>query len=293
MYFAKRQGKGRLEVFSAVMRSDLLDRLQLGEDLRVAIGSEGLSVHYQPIVDMPTGAIVGAEALARWEHPTRGFIGPATFIPLAEEIGVVDRIDRWVLHQACTQGRAWLDAGMAPLLMSVNLSGRDLDSPDLVAAVAGILADTRFPASNLELELTEGVAIAESDSARVTLENLKALGLHLAIDDFGTGYSALARLRELPFDRLKVDKTFVDELSASVEGLTLVDSILDMARVLGLEVVAEGVETADQADFLRIRQCDFAQGYLFSRPVDAGTFGALLADGIALTHGSEPAAAIS
>jgi len=244
-------------------------------------------------VDMQTGSIVGAEALARWEHPTRGWVEPATFIPLAEEVGLVDRIDRWVLRQACVQGSAWIAAGLPTLRMAVNLSGRDLDKADLVASVAATLAETGFPADNLELELTEGVAITESEGARATLEQLKKLGVHLAIDDFGTGYSALARLRELPFDRLKVDKTFVDELSMTQDGSTLVDSILDMARVLGLEVVAEGVETADQADFLRTRNCDFAQGYLFSHPIDAATFGTLLSYGISLTPEKEPAAAAS
>jgi diguanylate cyclase (GGDEF)-like protein/PAS domain S-box-containing protein len=293
MYFAKRQGRGRYEVFSAVMRSDLLDRLQLGEDLRAALESDALSLQYQPVVDMQTGTIVGAEALARWKHPTRGWVEPATFIPLAEEIGLVDRIDRWVLRQACAQGSAWISAGLPMLQMAVNLSGRDLDKADLVASVALTLAESGFPAANLELELTEGVAIAESEGVRTTLERLKELGVHLAIDDFGTGYSALARLRELPFDRLKVDKTFVDELSIAHEGSTLVDSILDMARVLGLQVVAEGVETADQADFLRNRHCDYAQGYLFSHPIDASTFGTLLAHRSSLTPKKEPVAAAS
>jgi len=293
MYFAKRQGRGRYAVFSTVMRRDLVDRLQLGEDLRVALESDGLSLQYQPVVDMQTGTIVGAEALARWEHPTRGWVEPAAFIPLAEEIGLVDRIDRWVLRKACAQGSAWIAAGLPAVRMAVNLSGRDLDKADLVASVAATLAETGFPPGNLELELTEGVAIAESEAARTTLEMLKELGLHLAIDDFGTGYSALARLRELPFDRLKVDKTFVDELSMTQDGSTLVDSILDMARVLGLEVVAEGVETADQADFLRTRHCDFAQGYLFSHPIDAATFGTLLSYGTNLTPKKEPVAAAS
>jgi EAL domain-containing protein (putative c-di-GMP-specific phosphodiesterase class I) len=180
---------------------------------------------------------------------------------------------------------------MPPLRIAVNLSGRDLDKDDLVEVVATTLSDTGYEPGNLELELTEGVAIAESHGARLTLVKLKELGVHLAIDDFGTGYSALGRLRELPFDRLKVDKTFVDELSATHDGSTLVDSILDMARVLGLEVVAEGVETADQADFLRTRHCDFAQGYLFSRPVDASTFATLLADGGSLTPETLSAAA--
>jgi diguanylate cyclase (GGDEF)-like protein/PAS domain S-box-containing protein len=279
MYFAKRQGKAQYRVFSAAMRTDLLDRLQLGEDLRAAVEAGAIEVNYQPIVDMESGSIVGAEALARWNHSSRGWVGPAVFIPLAEELNLAGRIDALVLHQACTQGRAWTDAGLPAIRMAVNLSGSNLDKPDLVATVARTLQETGFPAANLELELTEGVVIAESASALATLENLKALGLHLAIDDFGTGYSALSRLRALPFDTLKVDKVFVDELGAAHAGSTLAESILDMARVLGLKVVAEGVETSSQAEFLRRRGCDFAQGYLFSRAIEASAFAGLLVAG--------------
>jgi diguanylate cyclase (GGDEF)-like protein/PAS domain S-box-containing protein len=276
MYFAKRQGKAQYQVFSAAMRTDLLDRLQLGEDLRATIEAGGIEVQYQPIVDMESGLIIGAEALARWNHPTRGWVGPVTFIPLAEELNLAVRIDAIVLRKACVQGRAWADAGLPPLRMAVNLSGTNLDTPDVVATVARTLTETGFSAANLELELTEGVVIAESQGAVGTLESLKALGLHLAIDDFGTGYSALSRLRSLPFDTLKVDKVFVDELDAVNPGSTLAESILDMARVLGLRVIAEGVETAAQADYLRRRGCDSAQGYLFSRPIEAEAFAALL-----------------
>jgi EAL domain-containing protein (putative c-di-GMP-specific phosphodiesterase class I) len=276
MYFAKRSGKAQYRMFSAEMRSDLVDRLQLGEDLRAAIESGSLEVNYQPIIDMPSGAVVGAETLARWHHPTRGWVGPVVFIPLAEELNLVERIDAFVLRQACAQGRAWADAGLPRLRIAVNLSGSNLNNPNLVANVAATLADSGFPAANLELELTEGVVIAESDSAVATLHGLKALGLSLAIDDFGTGYSALSRLRALPFDTLKVDKIFVDELDAVRPGSTLAESILDMARVLGLRVVAEGVETSRQADFLRSHGCDFGQGYLFSRPLGVAGFEALL-----------------
>jgi diguanylate cyclase (GGDEF)-like protein/PAS domain S-box-containing protein len=279
MYFAKRQGKAQYQVFSPAMRTDLLDRLQLGEELRAAIEAGGIEVHYQPIVDMESASIVGAEALARWNHPTRGWVGPAVFIPLAEELNLADRIDAFVLRAACTQGRAWVDAGLPLLRMAVNLSGSNLDNPDLVATVARTLQETGFSPANLELELTEGVAIAESEGVQTTLEDLKALGLHLAIDDFGTGYSALSRLRRLPFDTLKVDKVFVDELAAVNPGSTLAESILDMARVLGLRVVAEGVETSSQADYLQRRGCDFAQGYLFSRAIEPSAFESLLVDG--------------
>jgi EAL domain-containing protein (putative c-di-GMP-specific phosphodiesterase class I) len=279
MYFAKRTGKARYQVFAPEMRSELLDRLQLGEDLRAAIESGGINVNYQPIVELETGSIVGAEALARWRHPTRGWVGPMVFIALAEELRLVERIDALVLREACTQGRSWADSGLPVMRMAVNLSGSNLARSDLVASVAAILEDTGFSAANLELELTEGVVIAESDAVLATLDDLKALGIHLAIDDFGTGYSALSRLRVLPFDTLKVDKVFVDELASADPGTTLAESILDMARVLRLKVVAEGVETPLQADFLRRRGCDFAQGYLFSRAVEPSAFAALLAQG--------------
>ena len=277
MYFAKRQGKSQCKVFVSEMRSDLVDRLQLGEDLRDAISAGDITVNYQPVVDMQTGAIVGAEALARWHHPSRGPISPVVFIAVAEELNLATHIDALVLRRACEQGQAWRAAGFPAMRMAVNLSGSNLQSLDIVDSVAQTLRDTGFPAANLELELTEGVAIAESDDALTTLQALKALGLKLAIDDFGTGYSALARLRALPFDTLKVDKTFVDELAAPDPGSTLAESILDMARVLGLKVVAEGVETATQAAYLRHRNCDLAQGYLFSRPLEPAAFEALLA----------------
>lgn len=276
MYFAKRAGKGEYRVFVVSMRTELVDHLQLGEELRIAVESLALEVAYQPMVDLKTGVMVGAEALARWHHPTRGWVDPDTFIPLAEELGMVDRIDMWVLRQACADGRAWIRDGSAAFRIAVNLSGRDLQQSALVENVARILRETGFPPDHLEFELTEGVAINESQDAQDSLRQLKSLGIHLAIDDFGTGYSALSRLRSVPFDRLKIDKAFVDDIESSLEGPLLIDTILDMARVLGLEVVAEGVETAAQADYLRERNCDFAQGFLFNRPMDSVDLGRLV-----------------
>jgi diguanylate cyclase (GGDEF)-like protein/PAS domain S-box-containing protein len=276
MYFAKRAGKGGYRLFAEEMRTQLVDRLELGEDLRGAIESTAFQVEYQPVIDLQTGSIVGAEALARWDHPLRGWVGPDTFIPLAEELGLVERIDHWVLRTACAMGRVWIEDGPPQFRMAVNLSGRDLEQLDLVEQIAGILRETGFPARRLELELTEGVAINESSGAQATLEALHALGVHLAIDDFGTGYSALSRLRDLPFDRLKIDKAFVDDIDRDVAGPMLVDTILEMANVLGLEVVAEGVETLTQADYLRQAGCDFAQGFLFNRPMGEAEMTTLL-----------------
>ena len=276
MYFAKRAGKGEYRVFAEQMRTQTVDRLELGEDLRQAVESASLQVEYQPIIDLLTGRIVGVEALARWDHASRGWVGPDTFIPIAEELGLVERIDQWVLREACTAGRSWIEDGLHEFKMAVNLSGRDLEQPDLVEQIARILHETAFPAGQLGLELTEGVAINESSGAQQTLEALKSLGVHLAIDDFGTGYSALSRLRNLPFDRLKVDKAFVDDIDRVEQGSRLVDTILEMAHVLGLEVVAEGVETATQVDYLRERGCQFGQGFLFGKPMGRAAMTTLL-----------------
>jgi len=276
MYFAKRAGKGGYRVFVVSMRTELVDHLQLGEELRSAVESIALGVVYQPMIDLKTGEIVGAEALARWRHPTRGWVEPDTFIPLAEELGMVEKIDMWVLRTACAHGRAWIRDGSELFRLAVNLSGRDLQQSTLVENVARILRESGFPPDRLELELTEGVAIDESQDAQHSLEQLKSLGIHLAIDDFGTGYSALSRLRNLPFDRLKIDKAFVDDIGSTHEGPLLIDTILDMARVLGLQVVAEGVETPAQAAYLRERNCDFAQGFLFNRPMNSLDLGRLI-----------------
>jgi diguanylate cyclase (GGDEF)-like protein/PAS domain S-box-containing protein len=276
MYFAKRRGKGTVHAFEASMRTDLVEQVQLGEDLRVALESGALTVAYQPVVRLADGTVAGVEALARWEHPVRGAVPPLTFIPLAEQLGLIGRLDEWVLRQACGQARAWTDAGLPPIRVAVNISGRDLANADLPDVVRGILAETGLEADWLELELTESVAIAESDDGRGVMQRLKDLGVHLSIDDFGTGYSALGRLRSLPFDRLKVDKAFVDELRDTPGGSTLVETILEMAQALGMEVVAEGVETPVQAAFLRERSCELAQGFYFSRPVEPGAIEAML-----------------
>ena len=269
MYFAKRNGKGRIAVFTPQMRDELVDRVELGEDLRTALDPSALTLQYQPIISFETGRTVGVEALARWRHPARGWVSPSTFIPLAEEIGVVDRIGAWVIAEACRQAMSWKSRGHADLRISVNISGSDLLKPGLAGLVRRTLAETGLPAERLELEVTEGVAVNDSPTARATLTELKQMGVGLAIDDFGTGYSALAQLHRLPFDILKVDKAFVDELTTGAGETSLIRTILEMARVLKLEVVAEGVETKEQADILRERHCTYAQGYFFSRPVDA------------------------
>jgi EAL domain-containing protein (putative c-di-GMP-specific phosphodiesterase class I) len=292
MYRAKERGRGRIEIFDEALRAKVERRLATTSALHRALEREQFVVHYQPVVDLSTGAMVSAEALVRWEHPDRGLVSPGEFIPLAEETGLILPIGAWVLEQACQQLVEWQRAAPS-MSVAVNLSVRQMLAPDIAGLIEDVLRRTGVSPADLCLEMTESVLMDDVDYFGRTLAGLKALGVRLAIDDFGTGYSALARLRELPFDRLKVDKTFVDELSMTQDGSTLVDSILDMARVLGLQVVAEGVETADQAEFLRTRHCDFAQGYLFSHPIDASTFGTLLAHRSSLTPEKEPAAAAS
>jgi EAL domain-containing protein (putative c-di-GMP-specific phosphodiesterase class I) len=276
MYFAKRRAKGGVSSFKAVMRSELVEQMQLGEDLRAAIEAEALGVAYQPVVRLSDGTVAAVEALARWQHPTEGPIPPSVFIPLAEQLRLVSRIDEWVMRTACMQLRAWIDAGLAPIRVAVNVSGSDLANPELPAIVQAILDEAGVPPELLELELTESVAVAESEAELAVVHRLKDLGVHLSIDDFGTGYSALGRLQSLPFDTLKVDKAFVDALGDPAQGPTLVETILEMARALGLEVVAEGVETSDQASYLRKQDCGLAQGYYFSRPVGPDVIEAML-----------------
>ncbi len=275
MYFAKRKGKSRVEVFSDAMRTQLLERLELAERLRAAVTDQVLTVQFQPITDLKTGAVAGAEVLARWTDPERGSIPPSVFIPLAEEMGLIDAIDNQVLRLACLQGVRWNAEGLPALRISVNLSPHAVERSDIVETVEQVLTQTGFDPAMLELELTESAALAEGGSGTATLARLKSLGVLLAIDDFGTGYSSLGRLQNLPFNRLKIDKVFIDELRSD-ENAPLVNSILQMARLLNLEVVAEGVETEAQMAYLRRHDCNFAQGYHFSHPVSADEMRALL-----------------
>ncbi len=276
MYFAKRRDKGGLCTFEASMRRQLVEQVQLGEDLRAALDAGTLTVAYQPVVRLRDGSLAAVEALARWQHPVHGAIPPSVFIPLAEDLRLVARLDEWMMRTACLQLRAWIDAGLKPIRVAVNISGSELANPALPSRVATILAETGLPPELLELELTESVAVAESAGELAVVHQLKDLGVHLSIDDFGTGYSALGRLQSLPFDTLKVDKAFVDGLGDADQGVTLVETILEMGRALGLEVIAEGVESATQASFLREQDCTLAQGYYFSHPVAAELIEAML-----------------
>jgi diguanylate cyclase (GGDEF)-like protein/PAS domain S-box-containing protein len=269
MYFAKRDGKNHYRVFEPAMRAERLERLQLGDDLRAALTAGDVTVHYQPIVDLRTDAIVGVEALPWWQHPSRGRLGPGVLVPLAEEIGVITDLEMYVLERACGQVRSWNDARVPGLRLAVHLWGNDLTSRDLVGGVVRILGATGLAADQLELEITEIAATADTPGVEEVLAQLKDLGVHLTLDDFGTGFAALDHLRRLPFEQLKINRLSLEELSGTTGKTTMVDTILDLAHVMGLRVVAEGVESSSQLAQLRERHCDLAQGNLFGAPVEA------------------------
>ena len=276
LYQAKSEGRGRFQYFSADLTQTARQHIELEARLRHAISDQQLRVYYQPQVDIASGLIVGAEALVRWQDPERGLIPPIRFIPLAEETGLISAIGEWVLRETCRQGKAWLDAGLPPLLLAVNLSARQIHQGDIAATIMQILSDTGFPAEWLELELTESALMQRETEAVAILERLRSLGLHLAMDDFGTGYSSLAYLKRFPLDVLKIDKSFVDDIPHHRDDMEIAATIIAMGHTLGFKVLAEGVETAEQLAFLQLKGCDKYQGYLTSPPVPAEAFVALL-----------------
>ncbi|MBN1095578.1 bifunctional diguanylate cyclase/phosphodiesterase [Blastococcus sp. TML/C7B] len=281
MYLAKAQGKNRLVVYADGMAEAARRRADLAQDLAVAAGAGQLEVHYQPTIRLRDGRTTGFEALVRWNHPERGLIPPVEFIPLAEETGAIDGIGAWVLRQALRQGAAWTAETGDPVRMAVNLSPRQFhDGSDVIALVVAALEETGFPAEQLTLEVTEGVLVRDGDAVVAQLQALRALGIRIAIDDFGTGFSGLSYLRHLPADILKIDRSFVTDLPRGRSAVTLITSIVELARTLGLDIVAEGVETEDQRRALADLDCGSAQGYLFARPEPADRAGAALAAGV-------------
>jgi EAL domain-containing protein (putative c-di-GMP-specific phosphodiesterase class I) len=259
------------------MAEDARRRSDLQHDLAAAADEGQLRVHYQPVVRVADGGTAGFEALVRWEHPELGLVPPVEFIPLAEETGLVVGIGRWVLAEAVRQATRWITEHGRPLRMSVNLSPRQLLDDDVPAFVQEVLADTGFPPGLLLLEVTETVFVRDVDRVVAELERLRTLGVRIAIDDFGTGFSSLSYLRRLPADLLKIDRSFVTDLAGGGSSRTLVSSIVELARTLGLEVVAEGVETESQRRVLQDLGCGLAQGYLFAPPRPAAGCGPALA----------------
>jgi diguanylate cyclase (GGDEF)-like protein/PAS domain S-box-containing protein len=283
MYRAKSQGKARYEVFDADMRASVMARLQLENDLRHALERGEFRNFYQPIVALVSGEIAGFEALLRWQHPTRGLLGPIEFIPVAEETGLIRELGWWNLREACRQISEWragVDAH-AHLTMSVNLSAKQFLQPNLVEDIRKLLVELALPPKALKLEITESTVMADPTAAVEMLQQIKSLGIDLAIDDFGTGYSSLSYLHRFPLDTLKIDRSFISGMGDDEEGMEIARTILPMANNLQLDVVAEGVETIQQVAFLKKLQCKYGQGYYFSRPLSAEGTTALLAEDLA------------
>jgi diguanylate cyclase (GGDEF)-like protein/PAS domain S-box-containing protein len=279
LYRAKDLGRNNAQFCSAEMNAKALQRLTLENNLRHALERQEFLLHYQPRVDLHSGEITGMEALVRWQHPEQGLIPPGRFIPAAEDSGLIVPLGAWVLHTACAQNKAWQATGLKPVCMAVNLSARQFRQQDLVEVVTRILQETGLDAAYLELELTESMVMQNVETTIATLTRLKAIGVKFSIDDFGTGYSSLSYLKRFPIDYLKIDQSFVRDISTDPDDAAITKTIISMAHDLGLRVIAEGVETQEQETFLRLHHCDEMQGYLFSKPVSAEQVEALLGKG--------------
>jgi diguanylate cyclase (GGDEF)-like protein/PAS domain S-box-containing protein len=282
MYQAKGNGRQGCQFFTAAMNVRAVERQSIEESLRRALERREFALHYQPKIDLLTGRITGAEALLRWNHPIRGNVEPAQFIPVAEDCGLILPIGRWVLREACRQARAWADQGLSLATMAVNISAIEFRDEHFLEGVFAILDETGLNPSCLELELTESVLMKRAESTECILNALRKRGIQLAVDDFGTGYSSLSYLSKFSIDTLKIDQSFVRQITTTPAETTIVTAVIGMGRSLRLRVVAEGVETREELAFLQSQRCDEAQGYYFSRPVPPLQFGKLLQSGIAI-----------
>jgi diguanylate cyclase (GGDEF)-like protein len=272
LYRAKEQGRNNYQLYTPAMNARAFERLALENSLRKALERKEFLLHYQPQTDMRTGAIVGVEALLRWQHPDLGLVYPSEFIPIAEETGLIVPLGEWVLRTACVQARAWQTLGLPPFTVAVNLSARQFLQQDLVDTVARILKETGVDPRSLEIEITESIAMQNADYTIVVLRDLKEMGILIAMDDFGTGYSSLSYLKKFPIDSLKIDQSFVRDITTDLNDAAIANAIIVLAHSLKLNVVAEGVETAAQEAFLKEHRCDRLQGYLFSTPIPAPLF---------------------
>ena len=271
MYWAKNEAAD-YKVFDPAMYQQAISRLEMENDLRRANEREEFVVHYQPIVNIQTGRLWGLEALVRWDHPERGLLDPDEFVPVAEESGLVVPIGEQVLREACRRAAEWQKEHphCPPLVISVNLSGRQLRCADLHEVIEQVLKESNLSASSLSLDITETVYISALDANTAALDRLKALGIRISMDDFGAGYSSLSYLKRLPADVLKIDKSFTRGLGVEVEDTAIMQTIVDLAHILGMEVVAEGVEVEEQETLLKEMGCDLAQGFFFSKPLAPG-----------------------
>lgn len=269
MYRAKQQGKNNFQLYAPDMNTQALDQLVLANDLYKALNRGEFLLHYQPQIDLKSGQIVAMEALVRWQHRERGLVPPSQFIPLAEETGQISAIGEWVLQTACAQNRAWQKAGLPPIRVAVNLSARQFQQQNLVQLIDRVLSETGLAAQYLELEITESIAMQDVNVTISVLEKLQAMGVYISIDDFGTGYSSLATLKRFPLHTLKIDREFVKDLTTDAKDAALIQAIVALGHGLNLAVTAEGVETAEQQEFLASVGCDAMQGYWFSKPLPA------------------------
>ena len=279
MYYAKANGRNNYQFFRTDMNTRAVQRLFVESSLRRALKRGEFLLHYQPQIDLASGAMTGAEALIRWQDPQLGIVLPAQFVPIAEESGLIVPIGRWVLREACRQVRRWQYAGMATVPISVNISAAEFRHKDFISGVAEILAETGLAPRFIELELTESILMHDATSSAQVLAALKEMGMKLAIDDFGTGYSSLSYLKRFPIDTLKIDQSFVRDVATDSDDATIVGAVIEMGRNLKQRVIAEGIETPAQLDFLRAQHCDEGQGYHLGRPLSAEAFGQLLATG--------------
>ncbi|WP_126445285.1 EAL domain-containing protein [Sulfuricystis multivorans] len=288
---ARKAGKHGFHFFDRQMNAEAQLRLRLEADLREAVAQEALEIRYQPQVDLHSGRICGYEALLRWQHPQLGAISPTQFVPLAEEIGLIDRIGTWVLRQACQQNKIWLDAGAPLLPVAVNVSPHQFRQEDLAEIVSRTLSESGLPGAGLELEITESSMIEHPTQVADVIGRVKALGVKLALDDFGTGYSSLSYLSSLPFDKIKIDQSFIRDVITNPVNAAIVSATIAMGRSLGMTVLAEGVENEAQLMFLRSRRCEAMQGWLFSKDIAADQLGMLLKEGATLKVGTAETAA--
>jgi EAL domain-containing protein (putative c-di-GMP-specific phosphodiesterase class I) len=273
---AKGLGPGNIKMFTSAMNQQVEWHMEMTNALSRALDQGEFLVYYQPKVELNSGSMRGMEALLRWQRPGVGLVPPDEFIPLAEATGLIVPIGEWVLREACRQTKVWRESGQPDLRVAVNLSARQLQEPKLAQKVEAVLSETGLPVNGLELEITESAVMTNFESAEALLRRLREMGIKISLDDFGTGYSSLSYLRRLPINSVKIDKSFVEDLPNNPEAVAVATAIISMTHSLNLEVIAEGVETDEQLEFLRKNHCDLIQGYIFSRPLPADQFQSLL-----------------